>query len=157
MTLICAGLGESGVSVGECEWCGEIRPVVFSHPLLVKWRNAWERGFILRRGMGVMERLVMALVDVTVHVGGWLLIEFVIREEVGFAKGADSTANVSFVGWSNFFDVLCGASRYFLIISSTSMINLTSAGGTVSKELIVFCLELNIRRKSSRKENRERH
>ena len=53
--------------------------------------NRRERGFIYRRGMGVMEGAVMALlrlVDVTAEVGWELLIELEIRVDVGFAEGA---------------------------------------------------------------------
>ena len=53
--------------------------------------NRREKGFIYRRGWDVMDGAMMALlilVDVSFEVGGGLVSEVVIIEEVGFAEGA---------------------------------------------------------------------
>ena len=92
-----------------------------------------ERVFIYRRGMGVMEGAVTALlrlVDVTVEVGWELLIEVEIRVDVGFAEGAFVRAKDRFAVWSDLCDLLCASSRYFISNTSPSMMSLTNSGGT---------------------------
>ena len=67
------------------------------------------------------------MVDVGVEVGGGLLIELEIREDVEFedcaicVEGAFGRA-----GLNDFSD----SSRYFISITSASMMKLTTAGGT---------------------------
>ena len=92
-----------------------------------------ERGFIYRRGCGVMEVAMIALlivVDVGVEVGGELRITVEIREDVGFAEVAFDRAKDRFAVWSDLCDLLCASSRYFISITSPSMMKLTSCGGT---------------------------
>ena len=99
--------------------------------MIEKWS---EKGFKYRRELGVMDGTLkpfVILVDVTFEVGGGLVIEVEIREDVAFAEGASAGAKDRFVGWRYFCDLLCTASRYFIIITSPSMMSLTSSGGTV--------------------------
>ena len=70
-----------------------------------------------------MDGAVMALlrnVDVGVEVGGELVIEVEIREDGGFAERAFVRAKDRFAGCSDFCNLLCAASRYFLGITSPS-------------------------------------
>ena len=95
--------------------------------------NRRERGFIYRRGMGVMEGAVMALLIVVVdgvEFGGGLLFAVEIREDVGFAAAASDRGKARFAVWSDLCDLLCASSRYFISNTSPSMISLTSSGGT---------------------------
>ena len=98
--------------------------------MIEKWS---ERRFIYRRELGVVDGTLkpfVILVDVSVEVGGGLLIEVEISEEVAFAEAASAGAKDRFVGWRYFCDLLCTASRYFISITSTSMMSLTSERGT---------------------------
>ena len=71
-----------------------------------------ERGFIYRRGWGV--------VDVGVEVGGVLVIEFEISGEFGFVGCRVCVQGGGRAGWSDLCDLLCAASRYFISITSPS-------------------------------------
>ena len=70
-----------------------------------------------------------ALVDVIVDVGGGFLTEVEIREELGFVEGAFVRANERFSVWSDSCDRLCASSRYFISITSASMMSVTNSGG----------------------------
>ena len=68
--------------------------------------------------------------------GAGTQIGLLIREDVGFedcaicVDGAFVRASERFVGWSDLCELLCAASRYFISITSASMMKLTTAGGT---------------------------
>ena len=92
-----------------------------------------ERGLIYRREWILMEGALMALLrmlHVGVEVGGEMVIEVEIREDVRFAEGAGVRATDRFAGWSDFCILLCASSRYFLSITYPLMMSLTSSGGT---------------------------
>ena len=57
-----------------------------------------ERGFIYRRGWGVLDGTAMVLDEVTVVDGGGLLMVAEIREGVGFAECTFVRASERFVG-----------------------------------------------------------
>ena len=72
-----------------------------------------ERRFIYRRGWGVLDGAVMALltvVDLGVEVGGGLVIELEIRAEFGFVGCAVCVQGGGRAGWSDLCDLLCAAS-----------------------------------------------
>ena len=75
---------------------------------------------------------ILIAVDLTVLVDAGLLIEFLIRENGGFVGCTVDVEGVGrakkcFAGWSYFCDLNCAASRYFISITSPSMISLTSS------------------------------
>ena len=73
---------------------------------------------------------LLVVMDVGVEVGGGLLITVQIREEDEVAKGAFIRAKDRFAGWSDMCDLLYASSRYFINITSPSMMSFTSSGGT---------------------------
>ena len=73
---------------------------------------------------------LLFVVDIGVEIGGGLLIAVEMREEVEFADGAFVRCNERFAGWIDLCILLSASSRYFISISSPSMMSLTSSGGT---------------------------